>query len=79
MVDVSLIHVILWGVRITYNLTCSVVLRNAERRRLFNVDGLGRLALGRIFTGADVAVRPGREKNKQKHFARRVCRDHLLD
>ena len=43
-VDVRLIHVVLWCICLTRYLSCSELMTLVERKLVFNVDGLRRLA-----------------------------------
>src|SRR6266852_8860278 len=52
--DVSLIYVILWGICLMFSI--NDVLRHAERRRVFNVDGLRRLAAESVDRSPDDIV-----------------------
>ena len=55
----SFVHVVLWGIYLTRNLICfsiNNVLRHVERRRVFNVDGLRRLAAESVNRSPDDIV-----------------------
>ena len=56
---VSFVHVVLWGIYLTRNLICfsiNDVLRHVDRRRVFNVDGLRRLAAESVNRSLDDIV-----------------------
>ena len=56
--DVSLIHFVLWRIFPTRNLTLTIndALHHAERRRIFNVDGLCQLAAQSVDRSPDDIV-----------------------